>query len=67
MSCVLCGQAADLRSHDSLRGNPKAMSTVTGIIDGTGSIGAALQVLIAVYSALNAVSDGVRAYLRARA
>jgi hypothetical protein len=27
-----------------LKGNQKAMSTVTGIIDGTGSAGAALQV-----------------------
>ncbi len=35
--------AADLGNHPSLKGNPKAMSTVTGIIDGAGSIGAALQ------------------------
>jgi MFS family permease len=35
--------AADLGSHPSLKGNPKAMSTVTGIIDGAGSVGAALQ------------------------
>lgn len=38
--------AADLGSHPSLRGNPKAMSTVTGIIDGCGSVGAALQGVI---------------------
>jgi OPA family glycerol-3-phosphate transporter-like MFS transporter 1/2 len=35
--------AADLGNHPSLKGNPKAMSTVTGIIDGCGSVGAALQ------------------------
>lgn len=35
--------AADLGNHPLLKGNPKAMSTVTGIIDGAGSIGAALQ------------------------
>jgi len=38
--------AADLGSHPSLMGNPKAMSTVTGIIDGSGSVGAALQGVI---------------------
>ncbi|MGH0162313.1 UNVERIFIED_CONTAM: hypothetical protein FKN15_042557 [Acipenser sinensis] len=31
--------AADLGTHESLRGNSKALSTVTAIIDGTGSIG----------------------------
>ncbi len=35
--------AADLGSHPSLKGNPNAMATVTGIIDGTGSVGSALQ------------------------
>jgi len=35
--------SADLGSHASLKGNPKAMATVTGIIDGTGSIGSAVQ------------------------
>ena len=41
--------SADLGSHVSLRGNPLAMSTVTGIIDGFGSVGAAFEgILIGV-------------------
>uniref|UniRef100_G3WTW9 Glucose-6-phosphate exchanger SLC37A2 n=1 Tax=Sarcophilus harrisii TaxID=9305 RepID=G3WTW9_SARHA len=39
--------SADLGTHKSLRGNAKALSTVTAIIDGTGSIGAALGPLLA--------------------
>nr|XP_005004984.2 glucose-6-phosphate exchanger SLC37A2 isoform X2 [Cavia porcellus] len=39
--------SADLGTHQSLRGNAKALSTVTAIIDGTGSIGAALGPLLA--------------------
>ncbi|MBN3315356.1 G6PT3 protein, partial [Atractosteus spatula] len=39
--------SADLGTHESLRGNSKALSTVTAIIDGTGSIGAALGPLLA--------------------
>uniref|UniRef100_UPI00398EB319 glucose-6-phosphate exchanger SLC37A2 n=1 Tax=Pristiophorus japonicus TaxID=55135 RepID=UPI00398EB319 len=39
--------AADLGTHESLKGNAKALSTVTAIIDGTGSIGAALGPLLA--------------------
>lgn len=35
--------AADLGTHPSLKGNKSAMSTVTGIIDGTGSLGSAIQ------------------------
>ena len=31
--------SAELGTHPSLRGNAKALSTVTSIIDGTGSIG----------------------------
>eukprot|EP01147_Barroeca_monosierra_P003493 gene3493-8301_t len=34
--------SADLGTHESLRGNPLALATVTAIIDGTGSIGAAI-------------------------
>ncbi|EDQ92550.1 uncharacterized protein MONBRDRAFT_17222 [Monosiga brevicollis MX1] len=34
--------SADLGTHETLRGNPKALATVTAIIDGTGSIGAAI-------------------------
>ncbi|XP_043532798.1 glucose-6-phosphate exchanger SLC37A2 [Chiloscyllium plagiosum] len=39
--------AADLGTHQCLKGNAKALSTVTAIIDGTGSIGAALGPLLA--------------------
>uniref|UniRef100_A0A3Q1BVZ9 Glucose-6-phosphate exchanger SLC37A2 n=1 Tax=Amphiprion ocellaris TaxID=80972 RepID=A0A3Q1BVZ9_AMPOC len=39
--------SADLGTHESLRGNSRALSTVTAIIDGTGSIGAALGPLLA--------------------
>ncbi|XP_066265291.1 glucose-6-phosphate exchanger SLC37A2-like isoform X3 [Branchiostoma lanceolatum] len=39
--------SADLGIHKSLKGNAKALSTVTAIIDGTGSIGAAVGPLLA--------------------
>uniref|UniRef100_A0A672I5Y0 Major facilitator superfamily (MFS) profile domain-containing protein n=1 Tax=Salarias fasciatus TaxID=181472 RepID=A0A672I5Y0_SALFA len=39
--------AADLGTHKSLKGNARALSTVTAIIDGTGSVGAALGPLLA--------------------
>ena len=39
--------SADLGSHESLRGNAKALSTVTSIIDGVGSLGAACGPLLA--------------------
>uniref|UniRef100_A0A8C5GLY4 Glucose-6-phosphate exchanger SLC37A2 n=1 Tax=Gouania willdenowi TaxID=441366 RepID=A0A8C5GLY4_GOUWI len=39
--------SADLGTHECLRGNSRALSTVTAIIDGTGSIGAALGPLFA--------------------
>ncbi|CAB0012764.1 unnamed protein product [Nesidiocoris tenuis] len=44
--------SAELGCHPSLSGNSKALATVTAIIDGTGSIGAAVGPLIAgiVYS-----------------
>jgi MFS family permease len=41
--------AADLGSHPTLNGNPLAMSTVTGIIDGCGSVGAALEGILVGY------------------
>ncbi|KAL7865367.1 hypothetical protein SRHO_G00106140 [Serrasalmus rhombeus] len=34
--------SADLGTHKSLKGNARALSTVTAIIDGTGSVGAAI-------------------------
>ncbi|KAH3700771.1 glucose-6-phosphate exchanger SLC37A2-like isoform X3 [Dreissena polymorpha] len=39
--------SADLGTHKSLKGNAKALATVTAIIDGTGSVGAALGPLFA--------------------
>jgi len=39
--------SAELGQHKSLKGNAKAVATVTSIIDGTGSIGAAVGPLIA--------------------
>ncbi|XP_070501868.1 glucose-6-phosphate exchanger SLC37A2 isoform X2 [Chironomus tepperi] len=39
--------SAELGQHKSLQGNSKALATVTSIIDGTGSIGAAVGPLIA--------------------
>jgi len=39
--------SASLGSHQSLKGNTKAMATVTSIIDGTGSFGAATGPLLA--------------------
>ncbi len=39
--------SAELGQHKSLEGNAKALATVTAIIDGTGSIGAAVGPLIA--------------------
>lgn len=39
--------STELGQHKSLEGNSKALATVTAIIDGTGSIGAAVGPLIA--------------------
>lgn len=39
--------SAELGQHSSLEGNSKALATVTAIIDGTGSFGAAVGPLIA--------------------
>lgn len=41
--------SADLGTHKSLRGNSRALATVTAIIDGTGSIGAAIGPLLTGY------------------
>ena len=38
--------AADLGKQSSLQGNERAISTITGIIDGTGSAGSAIGQLI---------------------
>lgn len=41
--------SADLGTHRSLKGNSRALATVTAIIDGTGSIGAAVGPLLTGY------------------
>ncbi|KAK9672767.1 hypothetical protein RND81_12G123200 [Saponaria officinalis] len=41
--------SADLGTHESLKGNSGALATVTAIIDGTGSIGAAVGPLLTGY------------------
>ncbi|KAK9724446.1 hypothetical protein RND81_05G072600 [Saponaria officinalis] len=41
--------SADLGTHVSLKGNARALATVTAIIDGTGSIGAAVGPLLTGY------------------
>ncbi|PQM40827.1 putative glycerol-3-phosphate transporter 4 [Prunus yedoensis var. nudiflora] len=38
--------SADLGTHSSLRGDSRALATVTAIIDGTGSVGAAFGPLL---------------------
>ncbi|KAH0665684.1 hypothetical protein KY285_026890 [Solanum tuberosum] len=41
--------SADLGTHSSLKGNSRALATVTAIIDGTGSIGAAVGPFLTGY------------------
>lgn len=41
--------STDLGTHSSLRGNSRALATVTAIIDGTGSVGAAVGPLLTGY------------------
>ncbi|XP_020590235.1 putative glycerol-3-phosphate transporter 1 [Phalaenopsis equestris] len=41
--------SADLGTHSSLDGNSRALATVTAIIDGTGSVGAAIGPLLTGY------------------
>lgn len=41
--------SADLGTHGSLKGNSRALATVTAIIDGTGSVGAAVGPLLTGY------------------
>ncbi|XP_031560576.1 sugar phosphate exchanger 3-like [Actinia tenebrosa] len=46
--------SADLGRQPSLRGNSEALATVTGIVDGTGSVGAAIgQILIPIINNYN--------------
>ncbi|XP_066965285.1 LOW QUALITY PROTEIN: glucose-6-phosphate exchanger SLC37A2-like [Macrobrachium rosenbergii] len=46
-SLITTAVSADLGTHESLKGNAKALATVAAIIDGTGSIGAAVGPLLA--------------------
>ena len=59
-STVIAGIAsADLGQHESLGKDERALSTVAGIIDGTGSIGAAaVQFLVATLSDCLPVAQG---------
>ncbi|XP_047325673.1 putative glycerol-3-phosphate transporter 1 [Impatiens glandulifera] len=58
--------SADLGTHSSLKGNSRALATVTAIIDGTGSIGAAIGPLLTGY--ISALSwDAVFSMLMASA
>lgn len=58
--------SADLGTHSSLKGNSRALATVTAIIDGTGSIGAAIGPLLTGY--ISALSwDAVFSILMASA
>lgn len=43
--------SADLGTHSSLKGNARALATVTAIIDGTGSVGAAVGPFLTGYIA----------------
>lgn len=48
-SLITTAVAADLGTQTSNQGNSRALATVTAIIDGTGSVGAALGPLLAGY------------------
>ncbi|KAG6414224.1 hypothetical protein SASPL_126942 [Salvia splendens] len=48
-SLITTAVAADLGTQSMIRGSSRALATVTAIIDGTGSVGAALGPLLAGY------------------
>lgn len=48
-SLITTAVAADLGTQSLIKGNSRALATVTAIIDGTGSVGAALGPLLAGY------------------
>ncbi|XP_072991937.1 putative glycerol-3-phosphate transporter 5 [Typha latifolia] len=48
-SLITTAVAADLGTQDTIKGNSRALATVTAIIDGTGSVGAALGPLLTGY------------------
>ncbi|WJX94781.1 hypothetical protein P8452_76167 [Trifolium repens] len=45
-SLITTAVSADLGTHSSLKGDSRALATVTAIIDGTGSVGAAIGPLL---------------------
>ena len=49
--------SAELGLHPSLKGSSKALATVTAIIDGTGSIGAAVGPFLA--GSIGGLNDGL--------
>ncbi|KXZ55838.1 hypothetical protein GPECTOR_2g1389 [Gonium pectorale] len=59
--------SADLGTHDSLQGNAKALATVSAIIDGMGSIGAALGPMLTGFISDRGGFDMVFAMLYASA
>jgi hypothetical protein len=44
VSLITTAVSADLGAHPSLHGDERLIASVAGIIDGTGSFGAAMQV-----------------------
>lgn len=48
-SLITTAVSADLGTHERVQGNARALATVTAIIDGTGSLGAAMGPLITGY------------------
>lgn len=42
--------AADLAQHEEVKGNQEAISTVTGIINGTGGFGAAFGQIVVIFT-----------------
>lgn len=52
-SLITTAVSAELGTHECLHGNSKALATVSAIIDGTGSIGAALGPLLTGYVAVS--------------
>lgn len=49
-SLITTAVSADLGTQSSIKGNSRALATVSAIIDGTGSIGAAIGPLLAGYA-----------------
>ena len=54
-SLITTAVSAELGTHKSLKGSGKALATVTSVIDGTGSIGAAVGPLLAGWLGLSRV------------